>query len=318
MKCFITGYNGQLGYDIARQLEKRGEMDYIVSDITPREEILEKYGQNIVDKYVPVDITNREQIFEKLKEIKPDVIIHCAAFTAVDKAELPEFRALAHSINVNGPLNLVEVAKELDAKMIYISTDYVFDGKKGSAYTEEDKTCPRSVYGETKCLGEEAVREYKKHFIVRASGVFGINGPGNFVKTMIRLAENEQFPEISVVKDQIINPTYTVDLADLLVDMAESEAYGTYNGMNRGSCSWAELAEIAIKQAGLEKPVVSVLTSDYYAGKEMINIAVRPFNTSMDLAKTEKQFGPRPTVEDAIDRFLVEYGKKPIIEEKKM
>ena len=222
MKYLITGYKGQLGFDIKRELLKRG-----VSE----EDIL------ALDKD-EMDITKKDEVDRVVKEFNPNVIFHCAAFTAVDKAE--DMEDVVYDINVVGAKNMTDAAILVGATILYMSTDYVFDGTKDGLYTEEDKVNPKSIYGKTKYLGEEEVRRNPKHYVTRISWVFGINGH-NFVKTMLKLSENHK--ELNVVNDQIGSPTYTVDLARVLVDMANTDKYGTYNVTNNGYCSWAEFAE---------------------------------------------------------------------------
>ena len=205
-RYLVTGVKGQLGYDIVRELNNRGEYDILAVDVDQ------------------MDITNREQVLEIVKEYKPDVIFHCAAWTAVDKAE--DMEDVVTNVNVNGTKNLVDASLEVGAKIVYMSTDYVFDGTKDTPYLEDDSANPKSVYGKTKYLGEEEVRRNPNHFITRISWVFGING-NNFIKTMLKLSNTKT--DLNVVNDQIGSPTYTVDLAKLLVEMAETDKYGTYH-----------------------------------------------------------------------------------------
>lgn len=278
MKCLVTGTNGQLGYDIVKELENKGYKDIVATD---RETL---------------DITNKQQVEEKIFQEKPDVIFHCAAYTAVDKAE--DDPDSCKRVNVEGTVNLVEVASKIGAKFVYISTDYVFDGEKDGMYEVDDKTNPQSVYGKTKYQGEEAVRTLEKHFIVRISWVFGKNGK-NFIKTMLRLADEKE--ELNVVADQIGSPTYTKDLAKLLVEMAGSEEYGTYHATNEGFCSWADLADYAVKKSG-KSMKINKITSEEYPQK-----AKRPKNSKMSKDKlVEKGFERLPSWQDAVDRFLEE------------
>ena len=285
-RYLITGFKGQLGYDIVRELENRGEFEYKALDVNE------------------MDITNRRQVFEVVKEYQPDVIFHCAAWTAVDKAE--EMKEKVHDINVVGTKNLVDASLEVDAKMIYMSTDYVFDGKKEGYYKEEDPINPMSVYGKTKYEGEEEVRKNPKHFITRISWVFGING-NNFIKTMLRLSENHE--EVTVVDDQVGSPTYTVDLAKLLVEMASSEKYGTYHVNNDGYCSWAEFAKYIFESNHKNTKVIPVTTEEYI--KNAGDQAYRPRNSKLSKEKlVEAGFEMLPSWQDATDRYCKELVKK--------
>lgn len=292
MRYLITGYRGQLGYDIVRELEKRGEKNYLATDIDE------------------MDITNREEVMSVVREFHPDVIFHCAAWTAVDKAEDPELQSKVRKINVEGTKNLVEASLITDSKIFYMSTDYVFDGKKEGLYIESDQVNPMSVYGKTKYEGEEEVRCNPKHFITRISWVFGING-NNFIKTMLELSE--KYPELNVVDDQIGSPTYTVDLARLLVDMAQTDKYGTYHVNNSGYCSWAEFADYIMSSNNKKTKINFVSTEEYYAGKDMSKIAYRPRNSKLDKSKlVEAGFEELPSWQDATDRYSKEYVKKYI------
>ena len=291
MKYLITGYKGQLGYDLSRELDRRGETDYKAIDIDE------------------MDITNREQVFSVIGEYKPDVVIHCAAWTAVDKAE--EQEELVKKINVEGTANIVDACIEVGATTIYMSTDYVFDGEKDGLYTEEDKPNPKSVYGLTKYLGEEEVRRNPKHFITRISWVFGING-NNFIKTMLNLADNHS--ELTVVDDQVGSPTYTVDLAKLLIDMSKTDKYGTYHVNNEGYCSWAEFAKYIMESNGKDTIIKPVTTEQYYEGKDMSKIAYRPRNSKLSKQKlVDAGFEMLPTWEDATDRYSEELREKVMI-----
>jgi dTDP-4-dehydrorhamnose reductase/dTDP-4-dehydrorhamnose 3,5-epimerase len=281
-RYLITGFNGQLGYDIARELKKRGETDYLVTDIKD------------------MDITNRDQVFDVITKYQPDVIFHCAAWTAVDKAEKEPDKVF--NINVLGTKNVVDASIEVGAKIFYMSTDYVFDGKKDGYYTEEDPVNPMSVYGKTKYLGEEEVRRNPNHFITRISWVFGING-NNFIKTILSLAPTH--PEFTVVDDQVGSPTYTVDLSKLLVEMAHSDKYGTYHVNNDGYCSWAEFADYIFKSNGLENKVIPISTEEYIlkAGPQ----AYRPRNSKLSKDKLVAALFPMlPTWENATDRYCEE------------
>lgn len=278
MKFLVTGVNGQLGYDIVKELKRREYDDIVAPD---RE---------------TMDITNKEQVEKIILKEQPNVIFHCAAYTAVDKAE--DESEIAERINREGTKNLVEAASKVHAKFVYISTDYVFDGEKDGIYEVDDKTNPQSVYGKTKYQGEEETRKLKEHFIVRISWVFGKNGK-NFIKTMLTLADTKE--EINVVNDQVGSPTYTKDLAKLLVDISKTEQYGTYHATNEGFCSWADLAEYAVTKAG-KLMKVNRITSEEYPQK-----AKRPKNSKLSKEKLiEKGFSKLPTWQDAVDRYVEE------------
>ena len=282
MKYLITGYNGQLGYDIKNELLKRGVF---------KDDIL------AIDKD-EMDITDREQVFNVIKDFSPDVIFHCAAWTAVDKAE--DNKELVNLVNVIGTRNVVDASIEVGAKILYMSTDYVFDGTKDGIYLVDDRVNPKSVYGMTKYLGEEEVRRNPKHFITRISWVFGING-NNFIKTMLKLSENHD--SLNVVADQIGSPTYTVDLAKLLVDMSSTEKYGTYHATNEGYCSWADFAEYIFKINNKDTKVNKVTTEEYL---NLTNTkqAYRPKNSKLDKSKLDENgFDRLPSWKDATERF---------------
>ncbi|MCU5596353.1 dTDP-4-dehydrorhamnose reductase [Bacillus cereus] len=256
MKILVTGYNGQLGYDVVKRGEKQG---------------LEMQGIGIED----LDITNEAAVYEFIDKVKPDAIIHCAAYTAVDKSE--DDKELCWNVNVEGTKYLATAAKKLNAKFVYISTDYVFDGEGTHTFVETDAPNPVGYYGLTKYEGEKVVRSLiDNNFIVRISWVFGING-NNFIKTMIRLGETRN--ELNVVGDQIGSPTYTYDLARLLVDMVVTEKYGTYHATNEGFCSWAEFAQEIFEIAGQDVKVNSITTEEYPTR------AVRPKNSRMSKQK---------------------------------
>ncbi len=237
MKILVTGVKGQLGYDVTKELHKRG---------------IECLGVDIED----FDITDAESTERFISNYRPDAVIHCSAYTAVDKAE--DNRELCMAVNANGPRNIAEACSKLDAKMIYISTDYVFPGQGEKFYEVEDKTGPLSVYGQSKLNGELEVKGLlNKYFIVRISWVFGLNG-NNFIKTMLKLSETRD--EINVVSDQFGSPTYTADLAPILCDMVVTDQYGTYHATNEGVCSWAELAQEVFKTAGRSTKVNFITT----------------------------------------------------------
>lgn len=286
MKYLVTGYNGQLGYDIVKELNERGETEVLALDRTE------------------MDITDKEQVNKIVKSFKPDVIFHCAAWTAVDKAE--EAVDACHKVNVEGTKYLTEASIEVGAKIIYISTDYVFDGTKEGLYKEDDTPNPKSVYGNTKYLGEEEVKKNPNHFIARISWVFGING-NNFIKTMLKLSENHE--SLNVVNDQIGSPTYTKDLSKLLVEMAQTEKYGTYHVNNDGYCSWAEFAKYIFESNNKETKVNGVSTEEYLelTGTKQ---AYRPRNSKLDKSKlVENGFEMLPSWQDAIDRYCKELKK---------
>ena len=294
MKFLITGYKGQLGYDLARELEKRGYHDYLAID---KEEM---------------DITNKEEVMKVVSDYHPDVIFHCAAWTAVDKAE--DMVDLCHDVNVVGTRNMVDASIEVGAKILYMSTDYVFDGKKDGLYTEEDEVHPMSVYGKTKYEGEEEVRRNPRHYITRISWVFGING-NNFIKTMIKLSETHD--SLTVVCDQVGSPTYTVDLARLLVDMALTDKYDTYHVTNEEYCSWAEFADYVFKSNGINTKVIPVSTEEYSknAGKKQ---AYRPYNSKLSKDKLKKAgFKLLPSWKDATDRYCKELEDAKILVRKR-
>ena len=243
-----------------------------------------------------MDITDSNSVERVITKVKPDAVIHCAAYTAVDAAE--ENKELCMKVNAGGTENIAKVCKEIDAKMIYISTDYVFDGEGERPWKPEDGRAPLNVYGQSKYEGELAVEKYlEKYFIVRIAWVFGVNG-NNFIKTMLKLGEAKD--EISVVNDQIGSPTYTYDLARLLVDMVESDKYGKYHATNEGLCTWYEFACEIFKQAGVEVKVEPV-TSDMFPSK-----AKRPHNSRMEKSKLDENgFVRLPDWKDALSRYLL-------------
>ena len=282
MKVLVTGVKGQLGYDVVNELTKRGH---------------ESVGVDIDE----MDITDGEACRRVITEAAPDAVIHCAAYTAVDAAEDNE--DLCRRVNADGTRNIALVCRDLDIKMVYISTDYVFDGQGTRPWEPDDARDPLNVYGVTKCEGEMAVEELvKKFFIVRIAWVFGVNGK-NFIKTMLRLGQERG--AVSVVDDQIGSPTYTYDLARLLVDMTESEHYGRYHATNEGFCSWYEFACEIFKQAGMDVKVSPVDSSSFPAK------AKRPSNSRMSKEKlTENGFDRLPSWQDALGRYLKELKKE--------
>lgn len=293
MKFFVTGVAGQLGYDVVNELIKRGHTA-VGSDIVESAEIN--------SQYVPLDITDKEAVERVITEINPDAVIHCAAWTAVDAAEDKENISKVEAINAGGTENIAKACKKLDCKMLYISTDYVFDGQ-GTEPWKADCTDykPLSVYGRTKLEGELAVKaNLDKYFIVRIAWVFGVNGK-NFIKTMLNVGK--KYDTVRVVSDQIGTPTYTYDLARLLVDMAESEKYGTYHATNEGGyISWYDFTKEIFAQAGYTTSVIPVTTEEYGLSK-----AVRPFNSRLDKSKLkENGFEPLPTWQNALSRYLKE------------
>ena len=293
MKAFITGAGGQLGHDVMKELIKRG-YEVMGSDLAPSPD----NGM----PYVQMDITNGTLVEQILNREKPDVVFHCAAWTAVDLAEDADKQALVRAINVDGTANIAAVCKKLDCKMVYLSTDYVFDGRGETPWEPDCKTyAPLNVYGQSKLDGELAVSGMlEKYFIVRIAWVFGRNG-NNFVKTMLNVGK--KYDTLRVVNDQIGTPTYTFDLARLLVDMVQTEQYGYYHATNEGGyISWYEFACEIFRQAGYATKVVSVTTEEYG-----LNKAARPFNSRLDKTKLrEKGFEPLPHWQDALSRYLKE------------
>ena len=278
MRVFVTGVKGQLGYDVMNELEKQG---------------LEGIGVDIDE----MDITDADQVNKVIKEAAPDAVIHCAAYTAVDAAEDNE--EICRKVNAQGTENIAKVCEELDIKMMYISTDYVFNGQGERPWEPDDEREPLNVYGQTKYEGELAIEEHvKKFFTVRIAWVFGVNGK-NFIKTMLNLGKTHD--HLTVVNDQTGSPTYTYDLARLLVDMIQTDKYGRYHATNEGLCTWYEFACEIFKQAGMDVSVAPV-SSDEYPAK-----AKRPSNSRMDKSKlTANGFQPLPTWQDALSRYLKE------------
>ncbi len=301
MKVFVTGVGGQLGHDIMNELDKRGYAG-IGSDIAPGYSGIADGSAVTGMPYVPMDITDGETVSRVLSEIKPDVVIHCAAWTAVDLAEDEDKRDKVHAINASGTRNIADACKKLNCKMVYISTDYVFDGQGTQPWQPDCKDyAPLNVYGQTKLAGELAVADtLEKFFIVRIAWVFGRNGK-NFIKTMLALSE--KYDTLRVVCDQIGTPTYTLDLSRLLVDMIETEKYGYYHATNEGGyISWYDFACEIFRQAGKQTTVIPVTTAEYGLSK-----AARPFNSRLDKSKlTENGFVPLPTWQDALARYLKE------------
>ena len=293
MKAFVTGVGGQLGFDVMKELINRG-YEVMGADIAP--------SPNNDMPYAQMDITNGTLVEQILNREKPDVVFHCAAWTAVDLAEDEDKQALVRAINVDGTANIAAVCKKLDCKMVYLSTDYVFDGRGETPWEPDCKAyAPLNVYGQSKLDGELAVSGMlEKYFIVRIAWVFGRNG-NNFVKTMLNVGK--KYDTLRVVNDQIGTPTYTFDLARLLVDMVQTEQYGYYHATNEGGyISWYEFACEIFRQAGYATKVVSVTTEEYG-----LNKAARPFNSRLDKTKLrEKGFEPLPHWQDALSRYLKE------------
>ena len=301
MKVFVTGVGGQLGHDCVNELTSRGH-EAVGSDIQGTYSGVVDGSAVTVAPYVQLDITDKDAVARTIEEIKPDAIIHCAAWTAVDAAEDEENREKVDKINHLGTQYIAEAAKAVDAKMVYISTDYVFDGQ-GERPWEPDDMCyaPLNVYGQSKLDGELAVANtLEKFFIVRIAWVFGLNGK-NFIKTMINVGKTHD--EVRVVNDQIGTPTYTLDLARLLVDMVETEKYGYYHATNEGGyISWYDFCCEFYKQYGLETQVIPVTTAEYGLSK-----AARPFNSRLEKSKlVENGFTPLPDWRDAVARYLKE------------
>ena len=277
MKVLVTGVKGQLGYDVVRELNKRN---------------IEAIGCDLGE----FDLTNREQTIDYIVAAHPDAVVHCAAYTAVDKAE--DDREVCYNVNVLGTRYVREAAEKIGAKLVYFSTDYVFDGEGETPWKPGDAPSPVNYYGETKYLGEKEVTEYPKSFIFRISWVFGVNGK-NFVRTMLRLGKEKN--ELTVVADQIGSPTYTYDLARLVVDAIITEKYGVYHATNEGYCSWFEFASCIMNEAGLNCKVKPVTSAEYPTR------AKRPHNSRMDKsALIENGFSLLPPWQDALKRYLRE------------
>ena len=298
MKFFVTGVAGQLGHDVMNELAKRG-YEGVGSDIAPQYSGASDGSSVTTMPYAQMDITDAKAVRETILSVKPDVVVHCAAWTAVDLAEDEDKKEKVYAINVKGTQNIADVCKELDCKVIYISTDYVFNGQGTEPWQPDCKDYqPLNVYGKTKLEGELAISNtVSKYFIVRIAWVFGLNGK-NFIKTMLSVGKTHD--EVRVVNDQIGTPTYTYDLSRLLVDMAETDKYGYYHATNEGGyISWYDFTCEIYKQAGLSTKVTPVTTAEYGVSK-----AARPFNSRLDKSKlTENGFKPLPTWQDALHRF---------------
>lgn len=297
MKVFVTGVAGQLGYDVVNELRSRGH-EVIASDV------IGEWNGNV--PYVSLDITDAQAVERVILDAAPDVIVHCAAWTAVDAAEDESNQGKVKAINVDGTQNMANAAKRVNAKMVYISTDYVFDGQGTEPWLPDCKEyAPLNVYGQTKLGGEQAVANtLEKYFIVRIAWVFGLNGK-NFIKTMLQVGKNHA--QVRVVNDQIGTPTYTYDLARLLADMIETDKYGYYHATNEGGyISWYDFTKEIYRQAGMNTEVLPVTTAEYGCSK-----AARPFNSRLDKTKlVESGFEPLPSWQDALGRYLQELKKQ--------
>ena len=301
MRVLVTGVCGQLGHDVMNELAKRG-YEGIGSDISPEYNGVADGSSVTKMQYVSMDITRVDIVKSVIKDLKPDAVVHCAAWTAVDLAEDDDKVEKVHAINAIGTKNIAEACKEIDCKMVYISTDYVFDGQGEKPWEPDCKDYkPLNVYGQTKLEGELAVADaLSKFFIVRIVWVFGTNG-NNFIKTMLNVGK--KYDTVRVVSDQIGTPTYTFDLSRLLVDMIETEKYGYYHATNEGGyISWYDFTCEIFKQAGYNTKVVPVTTEEYGLSK-----AARPFNSRLDKKKlVDNGFEPLPTWQDALSRYLKE------------
>lgn len=303
MKILVTGVGGQLGHDVMNELARRGHQG-VGNDIAPVYSGIADGSAVTGMPYVAMDITNEQQVRQVMGDVRPDAVIHCAAWTAVDLAEDADKQPKVRAINVDGTAHLAQACREMDCKMMYISTDYVFNGQGETPWQPDCKDYqPLNFYGETKLGGELAVSSaLEKYFIVRIAWVFGLNGK-NFIKTMLQLGKTHD--KLRVVCDQIGTPTYTLDLARLLVDMIESDKYGYYHATNEGGyISWYDFACEIFRQAGLPVQVDAVTTAEYGASK-----AARPFNSRLDKSKlAENGFTPLPEWKDALSRYLRELG----------
>lgn len=311
MKFFVTGVNGQLGHDVMNEIQKRGH-EGVGSDIAEQYAGVADGSPVTTMPYVSMDITDRDAVMKVIQEVQPDAVIHCAAWTAVDMAEDDDKIEKVREVNAGGTQNIADACKAVGCKMLYLSTDYVFDGQGTEPWEPDCKDYkPLNVYGQTKLEGELAVSStLEKYFIVRIAWVFGLNGK-NFIKTMINVGKTHD--EVRVVNDQIGTPTYTYDLARLLVDMCETEKYGYYHATNAevtdehagcktGYISWYDFCCEFCRQYGLKTKVIPVTTEEYGLSK-----AVRPFNSRLDKKKlVENGFKPLPTWQDAVSRYLKE------------
>lgn len=301
MKFFVTGVNGQLGHDVMNELLKRGH-EGVGSDIAVEYSGVPYKSGVPSPPYVKLDITNKYEVMRIIDEVRPDAVIHCAAWTAVDAAEEEKNREKVYLVNVVGTENIAYACKKNDAKMMYISTDYVFNGQGNEPWQPDCKDFePLNVYGKTKLEGEfVVVNTLDKYFIVRIAWVFGLNGK-NFIKTMINVGKTHD--EVRVINDQIGTPTYTFDLSRLLVDMCETKKYGYYHATNEGGyISWYDFCVEFYKQYGLATKVIPVTTEEYG-----LNKAARPFNSRLDKSKlVDAGFKTLPSWQDAVSRYLHE------------
>lgn len=301
MRIFVTGVNGQLGHDVMNELHRRGH-EGIGSDLAPEYAGIMDGSAVTTMPYYALDITDRNSVMALLEKLRPDAVIHCAAWTAVDMAEDDDKVAKVRAVNAGGTQNIADACKALDCKMLYLSTDYVFNGRGTTPWDPDCKDyAPLNVYGQTKLEGELAVANtLKKYFIVRIAWVFGLNGK-NFIKTMVNAGKTHD--SVRVVNDQIGTPTYTFDLARLLVDMVETEKYGYYHATNEGGfISWYDFCVEIYRQCGLSTKVIPVTTAEYGESK-----ALRPFNSRLDKSKLIKNgFTPLPDWRDAVRRYLRE------------
>lgn len=304
MKFFVTGVGGQLGHDVMNELLKRGH-EGVGSDIQTAYNGIIDNSPVSKAPYIPLDITDVDAVEKVVTAVNPDAVIHCAAWTAVDLAENAENQEKVRAINAGGTQNIANVCKKLNCKMTYISTDYVFDGQGTAPWKPDCKDYkPLNAYGQTKLEGELAVsRTLEKYFIVRIAWVFGLNGK-NFIKTMLNVGKTHD--TVRVVNDQIGTPTYTLDLARLLIDMNETDKYGYYHATNEGGyISWYDFTKEIYRQVGYATQVVPVTTAEYGLSK-----AARPFNSRLDKSKLEEAgFTPLPTWQDALRRYLREIGQ---------
>ena len=304
MKVFVTGVGGQLGHDVMNELARRG-YEGVGSDVAPEYAGAQDGTAVCTMPYVSLDITDKDAVARTIADIRPDAVIHCAAWTAVDLAEDEDKADIVEAVNVRGTQHIAQACRDIDAKMMYISTDYVFNGQGEEPWQADCRDfAPLSVYGRTKLDGERAVEAtVEKRFIVRIAWVFGMNGK-NFVKTMLTIGR--KFPALRVVCDQIGTPTYTLDLARLLVDMIETEKYGCYHATNEGGyISWYDFTCEIFRQVGIETPVTPVTTAEYGVSK-----AARPFNSRLDKSKlVAAGFEPLPTWQDALSRYLKDLGE---------
>ncbi len=304
MKVFVTGVAGQLGHDVMNELAKRG-YEGIGTDLAPAYNGVADGSPVTEMPYVSLDITDAAAVSETIGSLHPDVIVHCAAWTAVDAAEDEANQGKVMAINRDGTQHIADAAKAVGAKMVYISTDYVFNGQGAEPWKPDCRDyAPLNVYGQSKLAGELAVsKTLDRYFIVRIAWVFGRNGK-NFIRTMLNVGKTH--PEVRVVNDQIGTPTYTYDLARLLVDMIETDKYGYYHATNEGGyISWYDFTKEIYRQAGLDTKVTPVTTAEYGLSK-----AARPFNSRLDKSKlTENGFKPLPDWKDALHRFLIDIGE---------